>query len=109
MSQYKIETLYTKKGSCTYYVEADNADEAVKLFETPAVQNNQVDERMFGMEEEITSVDAILENETVDVKAMQEVQKEEWAKRMGIILKKNGDNLRETMGFGVPDEQKLKS
>tara|TARA_R100001594_G_C3890361_1_gene228258 strand:+ start:237 stop:566 length:330 start_codon:yes stop_codon:yes gene_type:complete len=108
--QYKIETLFTTQGARTYYVEADNADSAVKKFEKEVVKNNQTDERIYTMTEDVRTVDAMSEDERVDVQAVKEARVVEWEEQMNIILARSRKKLKDTMGFGVPDEmQDLKS
>ena len=110
MSQYKIETLFAIQGSRTYYVEAENPDEAVKAFNKQVVKKNQVDERIYTMTEDVRDIDLISEDERVDVGELKKARSMEWEHQMNAIITKSRKKLTDTMGFGIADEvQDLKS
>ena len=110
MAQYKIETLFSTQGSRTYYMEADDADTAVQDFNKELVKNNQADERIYAMTEDVKNVELIDDNERVDIDGLKKAQALEWEQKMNTILAKTRKKLKDTMGFGIPDDlQNLKS
>ena len=110
MAQYKIDTLYTTKGRRVYYVESDNADNAVKSFNKEMIKNNQVEDRVYMMTEDVKSVIAIKEDERVDIDQLKDAKYEQWKEEMSMILTNSRHKLRDEMGYGVPDEaENLKS
>ena len=106
MTQYKIETLYATQGAREYYIEAESADDAAVKFNEELIKKDMIKDTLYMMTEDITKV-VSNETERVDIEALKSAEAQAWKMKMNKILGKTRDNLRDEMGFGVPNEPKI--
>ena len=103
MAQYKIETLYVIQGGREYYVEANSPDEAKKKFEKELVKNNMAKETIYAMTEDVKEI-ILNDGDRIDIEELKRAEATTWEMRMKKILGQSREKLRDSMGFGVPDE-----
>ena len=105
LKQHEIKTAYVLHGERTYYIDAENPEDAEERFNKRHLHDNLVKDTVFMMEEhvkETTKMDT--EVDIVELKKAERLLESEiWSTQMNKILNKSREKLRKEMGFGEKD------